>query len=249
LAHQRSTLEEFFTRTWSQRGTAARLLQPVACLFGALTALRRRLYRDNLLKTHKLPVPVIVVGNIYVGGTGKTPLVIWLVQALRQAGFKPGVISRGYGVNNDVPRLVTVESHARDVGDEPLLIAHRTGCPVMVGRDRVAVANALLQAHAEIDVLIADDGLQHYRLRRDIEIVLFDTRGIGNQTAGRNSHAFVRLVCGATGAGQFAARSCADPRVEIVCSDGHRLFPSAYRGRCRHRQSNAVFQYAARLRD
>jgi tetraacyldisaccharide 4'-kinase len=180
LIPQRSSIEEFFSRTWSKRGAAAWSLQPVSWLFGALSASRRALYRSNILKTQRLPVPVIVVGNIFVGGTGKTPLTIWLVQALRQAGFKPGVISRGYGARGDVPQIVTADSHAKNVGDEPLLIALRTGCPVMVGRDRVAVATALLAQHPDIDVLISDDGLQHYRLARDIEIVLFDTRGFGN---------------------------------------------------------------------
>lgn len=159
---------------------AAHLLQPVSWLFGALSAARRVLYRSGILATERLPVPVIVVGNIYVGGTGKTPLTIWMVQALRQAGFNPGVISRGYGTDNRTPRLVTPDSRAQDVGDEPLLIAHRAHCPVMVGRDRVAVARELLSLHRDIDVLISDDGLQHYRLARDVEIVLFDGRGIGN---------------------------------------------------------------------
>ncbi|WP_076593640.1 tetraacyldisaccharide 4'-kinase [Herminiimonas arsenitoxidans] len=180
MALQRSNLEAFLTRTWAQRGLAACLLLPVSGLFGALSAARRISYQFGIAKTQRLPVPVIVVGNIFVGGTGKTPLTIWLVQALRQAGFKPGVISRGYGVHNDVPQVVTSQSLAQEVGDEPLLIAHRAECPVMVGRDRVAVATALLAAHPEVDVLVSDDGLQHYRLERDIEIVLFDGRGVGN---------------------------------------------------------------------
>lgn len=180
MASQRSAIEIFLTRAWLARGLSARLLLPVSWVFGTLSAARRGLYRSGLIKARRLPIPVIVVGNIYVGGTGKTPLTIWLVQTLRLAGFKPGVISRGYGTKGDVPREVTASSRAQVVGDEPLLIAHRTGCPLMVGRDRVAVASALLAAHPEIDVLVSDDGLQHYRLARDIEIVLFDERGIGN---------------------------------------------------------------------
>lgn len=177
---QRSNLEAFLTRTWAQRGLAACLLLPVSGLFGALSAARRMSYRLGISKAQRLSVPVVIVGNIFVGGTGKTPLTIWLVQALRQAGFKPGVISRGYGVHNDVPHAVTSQSLAQEVGDEPLLIAYRAECPVMVGRDRVAVATALLAEHPEVDVLISDDGLQHYRLERDVEIVLFDSRGVGN---------------------------------------------------------------------
>ncbi|WP_353153350.1 tetraacyldisaccharide 4'-kinase [Herminiimonas fonticola] len=180
LVLQRSTLEEFFKRTWARRGLAAWLLRPLSCLFGALSALRRLCYRLGIAKTHRMRVPVIVVGNIFVGGTGKTPLTIWLAQTLQKAGFHPGVISRGYGASSDVPRLVTAHALAQEVGDEPLLIAHRTQCPVMVGRDRVAVAQALLAAHPQVDVIISDDGLQHYRLARDIEIMLFDGRGSGN---------------------------------------------------------------------
>lgn len=180
MALQRSNLEEFLTRTWTGRGLAACALLPVAALFGGLSAIRRAGYRLGLAEARRLPVPVIVVGNIFVGGTGKTPLTIWLVQALRQAGYTPGVISRGYGAHNNVPQAVTTQSLAQEVGDEPLLIAYRAACPVMVGRDRVAVAQALLAAHPEVDVLVSDDGLQHYRMARDIEIVLFDGRGAGN---------------------------------------------------------------------
>lgn len=180
MALQRSTIEEFLTRTWMQRGMAARVLLPLSWLFGALAALRRTAYRLQLTKAQRLPVPVIVVGNIFVGGTGKTPLTIWLVQALRDAGFHPGVISRGYGSSGAAPRTVTPESRAQEVGDEPVLIADRTHCPVVVSRDRVAAAQKLLAEHPATDVIIADDGLQHYRLARDIEVVLFDSRGVGN---------------------------------------------------------------------
>jgi tetraacyldisaccharide 4'-kinase len=180
LASRRSSLQEFFARTWSQRGTAARLLLPLSWLFGTLTALRRSFYRSGWCKTERLPVPVVVVGNIFVGGTGKTPFTIWLAQSLRSAGFRPGVISRGYGANAHTPRAVDADAAASEVGDEPLLIAHRAACPVMVGHDRVAAGRALLAAHPEVDVLITDDGLQHYRLARDVEILLFDGRGVGN---------------------------------------------------------------------
>jgi len=138
------------------------------------------MFRAGWLASARLPVPVVVVGNIYIGGTGKTPLTIWLVQALQAAGMRPGVISRGHGSAGDTPRAVGDASTPLDVGDEPLLIYQRTGCPVMVGRDRAATGRALLAAHPGVDVLLTDDGLQHYALQRDIEIILFDGRGAGN---------------------------------------------------------------------
>ena len=175
-----TSLDEIFLRSWQKRGLLAWLLWPLSLLFHLLVVLRRRMYAAGLLKSTRLPVPVIVVGNIFIGGTGKTPLTIWLVQALLQAGYKPGVISRGYGADAGLPRRVGVDSPAQQVGDEPLLIAQRTGCPVVVGRNRVDAASALLAAHPDVDIIVSDDGLQHYALQRDIEIVLFDSRGAGN---------------------------------------------------------------------
>ena len=125
-------------------------------------------------------MPVIVVGNVFVGGTGKTPVVMWLVEALRQQGYVPGVISRGFGGRGNDPRLVNPESAPRDHGDEPVLIAARTYCPVVVSADRVGAATVLLKTHPEVNLIISDDGLQHYALARDIEILLFDARGYGN---------------------------------------------------------------------
>jgi tetraacyldisaccharide 4'-kinase len=176
----RSQLEFLLTRAWLRRGPLALALLPLSLLFGLLGVLRRTLYKAGLLTSTRLPVPVIVVGNIFVGGTGKTPFTIWLVQALRNAGFTPGVISRGYGASQAAPRLVMPGASPADVGDEPVLIAMRAGCPVMVGRDRVAAGRALLTARPEVDLIITDDGLQHYALQRDIEIVLCDSRGNGN---------------------------------------------------------------------
>jgi tetraacyldisaccharide 4'-kinase len=175
-----SSLETTLTRAWLRRGPLAWALLPLALLFRLLSGLRLLLFRLGVKRAERLPVPVVVVGNIFIGGTGKTPLTIWLAEALRAAGLRPGVISRGHGGENSAPRAVTPQSDPREVGDEPLLIAARAGCPVVVGRRRAEAGRALLAAHPEVDVLISDDGLQHYALGRDVEIVLFDGRGVGN---------------------------------------------------------------------
>jgi tetraacyldisaccharide 4'-kinase len=175
-----SNLESTLTRAWLRRGPLALALWPLSLLFRLLAALRVALFRAGILKSERLPVPVVVVGNIFIGGTGKTPLTIWLAQQLRAAGMRPGVISRGHGGAEDAPREVLPTSRAQDVGDEPLLIAGRAGCPVVVGRRRAQAGRHLLALHPDVDVLITDDGLQHYALARDVEIVLFDGRGTGN---------------------------------------------------------------------
>jgi tetraacyldisaccharide 4'-kinase len=175
-----SSLESTLTRAWLRRGPLACALWPVSVPFRLLAALRRALFRSNLLKSQRLAVPVVVVGNIFIGGTGKTPLTIWLVEQLRAAGLRPGVISRGHGSAAEHPREVLAHARAGEVGDEPLLIAARTGCPVVVGRRRVEAGRHLLALHPDVDVIVADDGLQHYALRRDVEVILFDGRGVGN---------------------------------------------------------------------
>ncbi|MRX11135.1 tetraacyldisaccharide 4'-kinase [Pseudoduganella sp. FT25W] len=175
-----SALESTLTRNWLRRGPLACALWPVSLVFRLLSGVRVALFRAGVLTSSRLPVPVVVVGNIYIGGTGKTPLTIWLVQALQAAGMRPGVISRGFGSDADGAREVTAASTPAQVGDEPLLIKQRTGCPVMVGRDRAATGRALLAAHPDVNILLTDDGLQHYKLQRDVEIILFDGRGAGN---------------------------------------------------------------------
>lgn len=165
---------------WMRRGPAACVLLPVSWLFGLLLKLRLFLYRCGYLQQQKLAVPVIVVGNIFVGGTGKTPLTIWLLNQLTQRGYRPGVISRGYGSKHHAPLVVTKNSSTRSVGDEPVLIAQRSACPVVVGRNRVEAGRTLLAHFPEVDVIVSDDGLQHYGLQRDVEIILFDSRGAGN---------------------------------------------------------------------
>jgi len=163
---------------WVRRGALAWLLWPASLLFGLAVLVRRILFFLRILKSRHPGIPVVVVGNITVGGTGKTPLVIWIAQFLAKNGWTPGVISRGYGGRVVEPRAVTIAADPADVGDEPVLIARRAGCPVWVGPDRVEVAAALRRAEPKVDVLISDDGLQHYRLRRDIEIAMLG--GFGN---------------------------------------------------------------------
>ncbi len=154
---------------------------PLSFLFGLIAGLRRAFYRRGWMRVQRLPVPVIVVGNLTVGGAGKTPLTLALVEWLRAAGYTPGIVSRGYGGNARLPEPVTARSDPVQVGDEPVLLARRAGCPVWIGRKRPDAARQLLSAHPEVDVLIADDGLQHLALARDIELVVVDAaRGFGN---------------------------------------------------------------------
>ena len=172
---------EWFERQWTQRSWWQVLLWPLSLLFRLLTSLRLLAYRIAWFKSERLSVPVIVVGNISVGGSGKTPLVIWLVEHLRAAGYTPGVICRGYGGTEPGPFEVGPLSDAQQVGDEPVLIALRTDAPLFIGRNRVAAGKALLAAHPNCDVIVSDDGLQHYALERDVEVAVVDARfGVGN---------------------------------------------------------------------
>ena len=166
---------------WARTGVATVLLLPLSALFAAASWLRRQAYRRGWLRTVSVGVPVIVVGNITAGGSGKTPLVIWLVNWLRRQGYRPGVISRGYGGRARGCVEVQTDSPPALVGDEPALIRFKTAAPVVVGRDRVAAARMLLERHPGVDVIVSDDGLQHYRLHRDIELAVIDAAtGLGN---------------------------------------------------------------------
>ncbi len=165
---------------WYRRGTLARLLWPASLLFGAIVWLRRWGYRLRLLSSFRVGLPVIVVGNLVAGGSGKTPLVLWIAEFLLRHKWHPAIVARGYGVRLDTPRGATILSEPAEVGDEPVLLARRSGCPVWVGPDRVQVIEAMRGSDPGVDILILDDGLQHYRLRRDIEIAVVDARGFGN---------------------------------------------------------------------
>ena len=166
---------------WYGQKKANLLLLPIEQVYRHSASLMREAYQSGRIASKKLPVPVIVVGNLTVGGTGKTPLTIWLAQFLKSRGFRPGIISRGYGGNvSRQPLGVTFQTPASQGGDEPVIIARRTGCPVYVHPQRVLAGEALLKAH-DVDILITDDGLQHHELMWDIEIAVIDgQRGFGN---------------------------------------------------------------------
>ena len=165
---------------WLRRGALALLLWPLSLVFRALVALRKRLYRSGHFRSERLPVPVIVVGNVVAGGAGKTPVLLALLEHLAARGLRAGVISRGYGRTSRDCLDVTATSQPEQVGDEPLLIQRAAAVPVVVARKRIDAGKALLAAHSEVQVIVCDDGLQHLALQRDIELCVFDARGVGN---------------------------------------------------------------------
>ena len=173
-------MERVVTGFWYKPGPTALLLAPLAWLYQAITAIRRAMYAGGLLSTQKVARPVVIVGNLTVGGTGKTPLVAWLAERLKERRLSVGILSRGYGRRSgDGPRVVEPDSSWTDVGDEPLLLRQRTGCVTVVSADRVAGARLLIERG--VDVILADDGLQHLRLARDCELIVVDgARGFGN---------------------------------------------------------------------
>ena len=174
-----STLQRRLEAIWYEGAAGKQLLYPFEALYRTLAALD---YRTKIKQTIKHPVPIIIVGNISVGGTGKTPMVVYLCELLKTAGYSPGIITRGYsGKNTNWPVLVDKNSLPIDCGDEPVLMAQRTNVPVVAGPDRNKDIEWLLKNHT-VDVVISDDGLQHYRLARDIEVVIVDqSRGLGNE--------------------------------------------------------------------
>ncbi|MFA7282264.1 MAG: tetraacyldisaccharide 4'-kinase [Sterolibacterium sp.] len=175
-------LSDILQRTWQGRGPLAWLLLLPGCIFLLVAVLRRALYRLGILHSERLPVPVVMVGNIIVGGSGKTPLTLWLAQQMLERNWHPGIVSRGYAgsLPAGVVREVLADSNTLEMGDEPLLLKRRSGLPVFVGSDRVAAARSLLAIYPDCDLIISDDGMQHYRLQRDVEIALLDGRGLMN---------------------------------------------------------------------
>ena len=179
-ARWRARLEAALTRAWQARAGLACALWPLSLLYGVFVALRRAAYRSGWPRQEHIDPPLVVVGNRIVGGAGKTPTVLAVLAHLQARGWCPGVVSRGHGGSGAGVQAVRRTTPATAVGDEPLLIHLRSGVPVMAGRDRAAAARALIAAHPHVDIVVADDGLQHLRLARDIELVVFDARGAGN---------------------------------------------------------------------
>ncbi len=178
----RKTLARWALAIWYKESFIGLLLLPLSIVFGWIVKLRRFLYRRGVLKSYSLPVPVIVVGNISVGGTGKTPLIIWLARLLKELGYRPGIISRGYvGQSDSWPQWVDASSDVNQVGDEAVLIAKNSGCPMAVAPLRIEAATMLLNK-SDCNVILSDDGLQHYALNRTIEIAVIDgARRFGNR--------------------------------------------------------------------
>jgi tetraacyldisaccharide 4'-kinase len=224
------TLPDFWL---DPKALTGRALAPVGLLFANVARLRRTAYRRGWRRSIRLPVPVVVVGNIFVGGTGKTPMVDWVARHLASLGRRPGILVRGYGGRSEHwPQLVVADSDPAQVGDEAVLLAQRTALPVAAGPDRIAGARLLLEQGC--DVLVSDDGLQHYRLARDLELVLLDAeRGLGNGRclpAGplrepAERLATVDLVLANGGATALTADSFTLVPGELISVDGQRRLP------------------------
>lgn len=211
---------------WAHRGALAWALLPLTALFALLAALRRLAYRRGWWHSERLPAPVIIIGNIVAGGSGKTPVTLTLAQELVKRGRQPGIVSRGYGGKAHGVREVLADTKPEEVGDEPLLL-REIGCPVFVGRDRVAAAQALLRRYPACDVILSDDGLQHHRLQRDVEIAVHESTAAGNRwllPAGplreplRRLHTVDAVVSteGFAGAHSFQLRLTGDTFVNLV---------------------------------
>jgi tetraacyldisaccharide 4'-kinase len=172
---------ESLSKIHYSRSLAYLSLLPLSAIFFLISLIRKYLYQFNLFNSFKLKVPVVVIGNITLGGTGKTPLIIHLAKELKRNGYYPGIVSRGYGSKVIGAVEVNHKSDIDEVGDEPILIQKHTHLPVFVAKDRAVAAKALMNKYKKIDIILSDDGMQHYRLKRDIEVLVIDgTRKFGN---------------------------------------------------------------------
>ena len=215
---------------WYERSGLTQLMRPLSWVFLTIVTTRRFLYRYRIKKSIRLPVPVIIVGNITVGGTGKTPLVIWIANYLKNAGYKPGIISRGYGGKaRSWPQQVRPDADPVMVGDEAVVIARHTACPMAVGPDRVADSQALLR-YANIDVILSDDGLQHYALDRTVEIAVIDgIRRFGNgfclpagplrELRSRLDDVDCRVTNGVAAQGEIAMKYHTDKAINLISKE------------------------------
>jgi tetraacyldisaccharide 4'-kinase len=221
-------------RFWNGWHPMTFLLLPLSGLFCLLSWLRRLAYRWGWLRSRRLEVPVIIVGNISVGGTGKTPLIVWLAQRLVELGYRPGIILRGYGGTvGKQPLEVMPSSQPEEVGDEAVLIRRRTSCPVFVGRERAETGSQLLATH-HCNLILSDDGLQHYALQRDLEIVVIDgKRRFGNglclpagplrEPAGRLQQADLVIVNGEAQVGEYTMQVIAEEAVALLDGESRPL--------------------------
>lgn len=236
--NSRITIRQYISsavqQAWSDRGALACVLWPVSLLFGLLVKTRRLMYRAGVLKSARVSVPVLVVGNVVAGGAGKTPLVMALVRYFQAQGLAVGVVSRGYGRTGKTCQEVLSSTPVLESGDEAALIKRATGAPVFVASKRIEAAQTLLNAYPATQLLISDDGLQHYALARDVEVTVFDDRGVGNGwllPAGplrepwpRHLHSGISLVLHTGGKpvfdGYVASRKLAD---HAVAADGRKI--------------------------
>ncbi|MFO1435893.1 MAG: tetraacyldisaccharide 4'-kinase [Gammaproteobacteria bacterium] len=234
-----------FEEIWYSNHPLSLALLPLAALFSTVVWLRRKAFALGVLPSRRLPVPVIVVGNICVGGSGKTPLVIWIAKFLHEQGFNPGVVSRGYGGNaRSWPQQVRADSDAFMVGDEPVVIARHSGAPVAVGPNRFAAAIALLQ-YQHCDVIISDDGLQHYGLKRDVEIAVIDgLRRHGNgrcmpagplrEPVSRLRQVDMIVTNGIAARGEFAMKYISQPLLPLDSAQSPQYAPVGAQGNAVH---------------
>lgn len=257
----RTALASFLQRQWLHGGWLSGLLLPLAGLTWLAVAAKRTAYRRGWRRAWRAPVPVVIVGNLMVGGTGKTPVVMAVIRALRERGWHPGVVSRGYGVAVGPQPRVALGATARadEIGDEPALIAGATGAPVAVHPRRPLAAQALLRAAPQVDVIVADDGLQHLALARDVEIVVQDARGLGNgrllpagplrEPASRLAEADAVVVREEPNAPPARLPACPGvhatamrlrPSAYVRLVDGRRLAPEAFRKECEDRTVSAA---------